>query len=90
MGLGSTPINFLVLPTNKSLDLITPGKRPPIVAKGNCAMPSFLPKETIAMAEEGLYLASLLSLSPFINSFRFLATTVACFCARYPCFSSCR
>ena len=42
------PICFLVLPTNRSRDLILPGKHPLIVRNGNWATPSFLPRETSA------------------------------------------
>ncbi|KAF7823193.1 hypothetical protein G2W53_021337 [Senna tora] len=48
---GWSPICFLVLPTNKSPDLIRPGNLPLTVANGNCATASFLPNETIATAE---------------------------------------
>ena len=51
---GLSPICFLVLPTNKSLDLMNPGILPLIVKNGNYATTSFLSSETIAIAEYGL------------------------------------
>lgn len=45
---GDRPRDFLVLPTNKSLDLISPGKQPLIVTNGSCATASLRPRETNA------------------------------------------
>ena len=50
----SSPICLLVLPTNKSPDLMYPGTFPMTVNNGNCATASFLPSETIAIAICGL------------------------------------
>ena len=79
---GANPSSFLVFPTNKSPDLINPGMHPLIVMKGSCATPSFLPRETIASWEPGLYVASLLSFAPASISFRFLEVTCACLSAK--------
>lgn len=86
----SSPSSLLVSKTNKSLDLAMPGRNPEMVAIGNSTTPVFFPKATMAVPDEPLYLHSLLSLAPLINSFKFLAARTACFCAMYPCFSSCK